>query len=207
MDNLKIFSQNCRGLRDNSKRKDVFEYIRSKNFNIYCLQDTHFADDIEHVVRSQWGFECICSHGSSDSRGVCILLNNNFEYKLSEKITDTEGNYIILNIEIRKKFTLTLVNIYGPNQDKPIFYTNLNNRIKELQGDFLILCGDINLVLNFELDCFNYVNRNNPRAANELINLKTEHNLMDPWRLYNPDTKKYTWFRKTPIKRQELISF
>lgn len=129
-DMFRIMSLNCRGLRDTSKRKDVLNYIRKKNFSICCIQDTHFIQSDEKIIRAQWGFECIFSHGRSDARGVCILLNNNFEYKLLGKFSDEQGNLLILQLEVDKKFTVTLVNIYGPNKDDPIFLQNLNKRLE-----------------------------------------------------------------------------
>ena len=53
---IKIISANCRGLGDFEKRKDVFNYLRKKNFHIYCLQDTHFIKDSELRIRSEWGW-------------------------------------------------------------------------------------------------------------------------------------------------------
>ena len=51
------------------------------------------------------------------------LLNNNFEYKVEKVISDINGNYIIFDINIEgKKFTL--INLYGPNNDKPNFTRN-----------------------------------------------------------------------------------
>ena len=54
MSTLQILSVNCQGLGDPLKRKDVFNYLKSKNYNMYCLQDTHFTYEIEKTVRSEW---------------------------------------------------------------------------------------------------------------------------------------------------------
>ena len=53
-----------------------------------------------------------------------ILLNNNFEQPVEKVKSDPNRNYIILVINIDgKKFTL--VNLYGPNEDKQRFYKEL----------------------------------------------------------------------------------
>ena len=78
---------------------------------------------------------------------------------------------------------------------------------QESNADFSILCGDFNLVQDFNLDCFNYSAINNPRSRHEIIKLKESNNLHDPWRLYNPSVLKYTWLRKNPIKRSRLDFF
>ena len=47
MDNVKVISYNFRGLNDNSKREDVFNFLKSLNADIYCLQDCHFTPSME----------------------------------------------------------------------------------------------------------------------------------------------------------------
>ena len=37
---LQIVSYNCQGLNSVEKRRDVFDYLKSKNCNIYSLQDS-----------------------------------------------------------------------------------------------------------------------------------------------------------------------
>ena len=51
-----IFSQNCRGgLSVASKRRDPFQYFRSKKYNIICLQDVHINNKLESFIQAQWG--------------------------------------------------------------------------------------------------------------------------------------------------------
>ena len=47
---VRISSSNVRGLHDPQKRKDVFHYLRSKNMQIYCLQETHFTENLEPYI-------------------------------------------------------------------------------------------------------------------------------------------------------------
>ena len=206
VENLKIMSLNCRGLRDNSKRKDVFKYLRERNYSICCLQDTHLTDEDYRYIRSQWGFEVFLSPGNRDSRGVAILFRNNFEYKVIKEKKDTTGNMLILDIQI-KEFIITLVCIYGPNTDSPNFYSELSQIISNSANDFTIICGDFNLVQDQCLDLYNYKNLNNPKARNEVLKLKEINELQDPWRIYNPEKLYYTWFKKSPIKKARLDFF
>ena len=207
MGNVKIASLNCRGLGDNNKRKDVFNYLKQKKFSIYCLQDTHFTEKNEKHIRAQWGFDCVFSHGTNVSRGVCILFNNTFEYKILQQKTDLEGNFIILKLELEKNITMTLVNFYGPNKDNPSFYNNLMINILELETDSMIICGDTNTVQEYDLDCFNYQNRNNPKNREALLNIRNTFHLVDPWRIYHPNIRRYTWFRRNPVKKARLDLF
>ncbi len=79
--------------------------------------------------------------------------------------------------------------------------------IETFTSDFMILCGDWNLVQDQNLDCFNYKNINNPRAREKILNCKEIYKLQDPWRVYNPDVKRFTWFRNNPIKKARLDFF
>ena len=95
---------------------------------------------------------------------------------------------------IENKYNILLINIYGQNRDSPVFYENISRIINQYDGDFIIMGGDFNLVQNFSIDCSNYVNINNPNARNKLLNIKTEYDLVDPWRIQHENTKRYTWF-------------
>ena len=113
---------NCQSLstRDGNKRRDVLHYVRSKPSSIIFLQDTHLTKEIESTVRSEWGYECIFSSFTSQSRGVAILFKNNFEFKLKNVIDDTGGNFLIATIHTNE-VDITLANIYAPNNDNPEF--------------------------------------------------------------------------------------
>ena len=56
---LQIVSYNCQGLNSAEKRRDVFNYLKTKNCNIYCLQDTHFTEKDEPMIKNLWGGDCI----------------------------------------------------------------------------------------------------------------------------------------------------
>ena len=147
---LTIFSQNCRGdLSVASKRRDLFQYVRAKKYNIICLQDVHINENLESFIKAEWGYDIFFSSYTTMSRGVMILLNNNFEQKVKTVKTDKNGNYIILDIEIQGK-DITLANIYGPNEDNPNFYENLIKNIADFENENVIVCGDWNLILDTE---------------------------------------------------------
>ena len=74
------------------------------------------------------------------------------------------------------------MNIYGPNDDSPDSFQNIHGALKEIGNETIVICGDFNLVQNQDLDTYNYVNINNPRAKNKVSNLKEELNMVDPFR-------------------------
>ena len=138
---ISIASMNCRGLASFEKRRDVFQYLRSKNYSIYCLQDVHFDAELEGLVRTEWGLECFFSSFKSNSRGVAILLNNNFEFNISNIKTDKMGNMLALDI-VTGDYTLTIINLYGPNSDDPGFYDDVFETMCDMENTHTILCGD-----------------------------------------------------------------
>ena len=196
-----IMSMNVQGLGDKDKRKDTLNFLKSKNQSIYFLQDTHFTNKEINYIRSQWGFECFFSNFSSQARGVAILFNNTFEYKIHAQKSDTFGNKIILDLSIWDK-KVTLINIYGPNRDCPEFYNELKTDI-ESRDNVCIIAGDWNLVLDPQIDCYDYINVNNPRSRDVVLEMMIDLKLVDCWRDQNLEKRHYTWFKNIPIKRHD----
>ena len=103
-DNVTIFSQNCRGgLSVATKRMDPFQNVRSKKYNIVCLQDTHINKNLESFIKAEWGYEAYFSSYTTNSRGIVILINNNFEQKVKRIKTDNNGNFMMLYMVIDDK--------------------------------------------------------------------------------------------------------
>ena len=120
MQDLGVLSFNCRGIRSKNKRLSLFNHLKDLNYNIFCLQDTHFTPEMYKTIYSEWGSDIYISCKSSNSRGVAILLKNN-DFKVNQEFIDEEGNYIILDLKTGD-YSLTLVSLYGPNSDSPVFY-------------------------------------------------------------------------------------
>lgn len=68
-DTLQIFSQNCQGLAEVTKRRDVFHYVKSKKYNIVCLQDVHINSQLEPFIKAEWGYDAYFSSYTTNSRG------------------------------------------------------------------------------------------------------------------------------------------
>ena len=203
---VKILSVNCQGLGDIAKRRDVFNYLRSLKYNIYCLQDTHFTSDIENDVRNLWGFQCYFSSFASNSRGVAILINNNFDFKSISMKGDIDGNYLLLKMCI-DSHEVILCNIYGPNIDSPQFFENIQSHVDDMQCQNIIWCGDFNLVLNTSLDCYNYKCISNPKARDKVLELIESYGYVDPFRQLHENLRRYSWRKKSPLKQSRLDFF
>ena len=99
------------------------------------------------------------------------------------------------------------MNVYGPNDDSPDFFQNIHGALEEIGHETIVICGDFNFVQNQDLDTYNYVNINNPRAKNKVLNLKDELNMVDPFREIYDDLRRFTWRKANPIKQARLDFF
>ena len=92
----------------------------------------------------------------------------------------------------------------GPNTDNTEFYKDL---VEDTNSDYTIVCGDFNLVLNPDLDSYNYKHINNPRVRQIVLNMMVECDLCDVYRQFNLDRRRFTWRRKNPVKQARLDYF
>lgn len=58
---------------------------------------------------------------------------------------DDGGNFVIIDVTIDGK-RLTLVNIYGPNKDSPVFFDNLFINITSFEDKCVLICGDFSYI-------------------------------------------------------------
>ena len=101
---------------------------------------------------------------------------------------DDKGNLLILNIQIENNI-ITLFNTqYGQNRDDPELFKFILSKINNTDNK-VIIAGDFYLILNFDEDYVNYVNINNPKAREEVLNMIIETNLVDVWKELNSEKK------------------
>ena len=116
---------------------------------------------------------------------------------------DNNGNLIICDLQIGE-VTLRLLNIYAPNVDNPAFFQTIKHHIEDSPQMYTLMCGDLNLVLDPKMDSSNYINVNNPKSRDILLETTDMLNLCDIFREINPKLKRYTWRRKNPLKQARL---
>ena len=181
-------------------------YLKELKASIVCLQDTHWTDKDLMKVREMWGNNCYINGCKTNSRGVAVLFNDNFEYEVMSSIMDKERNYICLNFKTSAA-SFNLVSLYAPNTDSPGFFTEIKTSLQKFKADYSIICGDFNLVLDPLKDTCNYKQVNNPKARQAVMNMCNELELLDIYRHFHPEERRYTWRKRNPLKQARLDFF
>ena len=99
-------------LRDLKKRINVINCFKETESYILCLQDTHLnkndPEDLKNICDGTFYL-----HGcATNSRGVAIPFQNNFEFKVNTVHKDKDGNYLNLEIEMYN-LKVNLITIYA----------------------------------------------------------------------------------------------
>ena len=102
-----------------------------------------------------------------------------------------------------------MVNVYAPNitTKQSSFFLTLSDLISE-QGQStpdckVFLGGDFNVTLDPPSECSGG-NSFLKESVKLLENITMENDLVDIWRIRNPDSKKFNWGQKSPIMQRRL---
>ena len=187
-----ICSFNVRGIGQKTKRKQIFNFLEKKQFKICLLQETHSKPDLE----SLWKLECkhhiFFSGRSSNSGGVCILVENSLQFKLIYHKEIIPGKIQALKVNI-DDHDIVLINVYGPNNDDASFFETLYDFLGENDEEEYIIGGDFNTVLNSNLDKFGGIKGTHQKCRDKIIASIDNFDLADIWRVFNPSSRQYTW--------------
>ena len=198
-------SMNCRGLAQKHKRRDVLNYLKNSLADIIFLQETHITEHTVSYFNTVWPGKCHHSFKTSNSRGTAILMKPTLSYDLISEHGSSEGNFVLVVIKINNN-TLTLLNIYGPNDDTPSFYKYIETLIQEVPQDNIVVGGDFNFVMDRTRDS-NYQHENNICAKKVFTEITDKYSLIDTWRCKHPHDHEYTWMKHNPLKYGRLDMF
>ena len=196
-DLLTVNTFNCRGIRCERKRSVVFNWLKHSNSGIIFLQETHSVNTDEDQWKKEWSGEIFFSHGTSNSKGVAILIPSKLglEVKISKSFHDQEGRILLLDCTIEEN-NFVFINIYAPTKDKKIeqdtFFENLNELILNYSDRNLMIGGDFNVCLNPDLDKKGGCCETRSSYCKNLNNLIEDISLVDIWRLRNNDKLQFT---------------
>jgi len=75
--NCKIVSLNVQGIRDPTKRRGIFTYLKDQKASFSFLQETYCESSDENVWRNKWEGEVFFSHGSKHKQR-CMHSSRSF---------------------------------------------------------------------------------------------------------------------------------
>ena len=193
MVNLSVGSLNVWGLGNEDKRRQIFNWLREKKFNIYLLQEVKCTPDKETIWNAEWGYKTIFNSNNRAAQGVCILFNNNFQFEIKDIRKDMMGRYIIVHLQAENE-NIIIVNVYGPNSDDCIFYENLFDELDNFNQYPVLMGGDFNICLtNLDKQGGRPYNNSHKGSRNVLLENIDRLDMVDIWRNLNPNLKRYTW--------------
>lgn len=133
MRNIYLTSWNVRGLNNPSKRAKIFSHLHDLQADNLFLQETHIKHTEALKLKCSWIGQIFQSTFSAKARGVAILIKKNIPFQHISTKTDPNGRFIIVTGTILTVH-VTLLNLYAPNFNNPIFFvwcfsssTRLNN--------------------------------------------------------------------------------
>ena len=170
----------------------------NKKADLIFLQETHSTKAGEYRWKKEWGSEIIFSHGSSNARGVAILIKRGLDIVVEQELLNSSGRSIVLK-------TLINSNIYGPNKKAEAvrFYQNLSATLRKMDpssDDNIVVGGDFNCPLNPTLHKKGEILIPRQHVINSIENVQNEFSLLlDIWRIKNPNTRSFTWSKNQPF--------
>ena len=193
---LSILTLNCNGIRDQSKRAGLVQWLRSLpvSADIVCLQETHCLSSAEC---SSWflssGFSAVVSPGSSHSCGCIVLFRPSLS--LANSWCDVWGRYLQVEFSFFGK-SFCVVCVYTPNRNpaRDQFFDELHSRIDPSIPT--VLCGDFNEVFDRSLDrAGGGLSTSSRDSSSSLKYLFEDCCVIDIWRYLHPSSSGFTWTR------------
>ena len=195
---LKISSFKVRGLANKTKREKIFTWIKDQSISIALLQETHSSSKTDSVWSKQWGAKVYFSGKDSKSKGIAILINDNFNCKIINYEEIIQGRLQSLELEINEH-TVTIINIYGPNTDDVSLFNKLDEYLGSNDEKTFIIGGDFNTILDVELDKKHGNKNTHPNVRKKILSIIDENSLKDIWRIQHPEKQQYTWQSNTKL--------
>ena len=144
------------------------------------------------------------SHGTSQARGICVMVNKKYVPDISNYYSDSQGRLVAIDISLNDK-TISIVAIYASNQEN--FFNEIEAVLKNRsEFKFIRSIGDFNFTLDVELDRLKTYNNNN-KNKEKIENFMQEFSLCEIWRLRYPEKREFSWFKSGNIQKASRIDF
>ena len=127
-------------------------------------------------------------------------------FQLLKTFSDPNGRFVITDIKTESK-TLTLVNIYAPNNDDPSFFESVLKMLLSFECEECVWGGDFNLVSDVQKDKQGGRPVTHEKSLEKAKYIIDSLDLVDIWRMLNPEARHFTWRRSCPEIKCRLDFF
>lgn len=191
---IKIMSWNVNGTGNQIKRKCLELKMKRESPDIIFLQETHqkSEDSNKMYIKGIQLYEK--AFGTSKSRGVATLISSRVQFEKLKSVVDPEGRYLIIIGKIYEE-TVTLVNIYAPNERQKEFLMTVSKILQKESLGSLIVSGDFNLIRS-KYDTTNVARQDDSVKMSILDNWMIENGVFDTWREIKGQERVYTFHSK-----------
>ena len=189
------------------KRKALYQHLRDNKIDIAFLQETHCTEEKGYCWQNECGHRCYWSYGTTQSKGVGIILRNK-KISVNKYFADQQGRFLIMDIDIENN-NLLLSCVYGPNGDNPDFFKDFFQQLDSFENVNMIIGGDFNIVLNEQMDRTQAASTTRtPSCASTMLKQQMEeYQLADVWRTLNPETREFMWSRMLPTYTASRLDY
>ena len=136
------------------------------------------------------------AHESNHSCGVMTLIRKDLDIEGESCLCDPVGRFIILNAT-EQGVKYVLANICAPNKvcDQCTYFKELQDRLDGIMSSpeqKVVIGGDFNVTFDSNLDCFggSPAQKESVKVLEEIC---LDMDLVDNWRIRNPDIRLFTW--------------
>lgn len=188
---LVIYSLNANGMRNFSKIKDIFISSEVYNWDILCLQETFWSEDIMSQVEKLWdGYMFYNNYDIKNRRGVAILIKKGKIDNFKNIIYGEKGRLLKVSFEYLDKL-VNIFSLYAPNElaERRKFFEKCKTHMNI--DEINIIGGDFNDYTDTFLDRSGTMSDQLPNNKH-FVTFQKENNLIDVWRSRNPDKRVFS---------------
>lgn len=171
---LKLISWNVKGTGSATKLGRVMTHLDRLKGDVYFLQETHMLNRETVRLKKGWVGEVFYSMFNSKARGAAILIRRGVPFTADRSILDPHGRYVMVSGRLQG-IPVLFVCVYSPNWDDSLFITRLFTSFPDLEGHYIIMGGDFNLIQDPVLDRSS--NKVAPRYRSAKLYLPCHNNL------------------------------
>ena len=97
---LSIITLNVSGLKAQTKRQRLAEWLQKQDPYICCLQEAHLKTRDKYRLKVK-GWKKIFHANGDQKKGVTILISDKIDFKIKAVKRDKEGHYIMIKGSIQ----------------------------------------------------------------------------------------------------------